>query len=188
MRYDIIQRLIDQNDYKRYLEIGVAGGDNFTRINAPIKHGVDPSSPYANYKMTSNDFFKQCNEVYDIIFIDGLHLEEQVTTDILNSLGHLSDGGVIVVHDCLPTCEAEQVREQPHGRPWTGDVWKAFAKFRMTCTNLEMFVINADCGCGIIRHGTQELAPMVHDSELTWKFFLDNAERVLNVKSPDNWS
>ena len=34
------------------------------------------------YKMSSDIFFKSNKKYFDIIFIDGLHLEEQVDKDI----------------------------------------------------------------------------------------------------------
>ena len=71
---------------------------------------------------------------YDIIFIDGLHHDYQVIRDIENSLNHLSDNGVIVCHDCLPFSEVMQRQEECYGE-WTGDVWKAIAKFRIERTN-----------------------------------------------------
>ncbi|HEX4839282.1 MAG TPA: hypothetical protein VFU89_02430 [Rhabdochlamydiaceae bacterium] len=57
-RTDLINYLIVKNGYKKYLEIGVADGENFRRINAPEKVGVDPSpAASATYRMTSDEFF-----------------------------------------------------------------------------------------------------------------------------------
>ena len=99
IRTDVINHLIEKYKYKTYLEIGIADRDlNFNQIKAPFKIDVDPRCD-CEYKMTSDDFFKQNGKTFNIIFIDGLHVEEQVTKDILNSLEALSFGGTIVVHD-----------------------------------------------------------------------------------------
>jgi hypothetical protein len=36
--------------------------------------------------MTSDEFFEINKSTYDIIFIDGLHIDEQVERDIINGL------------------------------------------------------------------------------------------------------
>ena len=52
--------------------------------------------------MTSDEFFEN-NEIYfDCIFIDALHIYEQVRKDILNSVKFLNTHGIIIIHDCLP--------------------------------------------------------------------------------------
>ena len=112
-RYQLINHLIERNDYRRYLEIGVAQGIAFRAVRCPLKHGVDPVSPHATFQVTSDEFFRTLSREtsYDLIFVDGLHLEEQVRRDIENSLAHLSDQGTIVVHDCNPPSRWYQ-------RPW----------------------------------------------------------------------
>ena len=93
-RWNIINSLIDEFDYKSYLEIGVRRRGNFNRINCVLKDGVDPNGQ-GNYKTTSDKFFALPNvkkKKWDIIFIDGLHIDEQVNRDIKNSLKHLTEG------------------------------------------------------------------------------------------------
>ena len=90
-RYEIINLLIVKNGYKSYLEIGLDNGLNFSKIKIDNKKSVDPalgqySHAKPTYKLTSDDFFKQNKDKYDIIFIDGLHHSEQVYRDIKNSL------------------------------------------------------------------------------------------------------
>ena len=43
---------------------------------------------------------------YDLVFIDGLHVADQVERDIVNSLLNLAPAGTIVLHDCNPTTES----------------------------------------------------------------------------------
>lgn len=76
-------------------------GYNWVGVAAEIKHGVDPNVD-TTYRMTSDEFFKNyIKQKYDIVFVDGLHLHEQVYRDIINSLNNLNENGVIVVHDCI---------------------------------------------------------------------------------------
>ena len=77
-RTDIIQLLIDKIKAKSYLEIGVSGGENFQTIRCENKVGVDPelTSP-ATIFLTSDEFFKQNKDTFDVIFVDGLHHADQ---------------------------------------------------------------------------------------------------------------
>ena len=87
---------------------------------------------------------------YDIIFIDGLHLEEQADRDIRNALMHLNEGGVVVVHYCLPDSEASQSEEHPEGS-WVGTVWKSVIKYTQY-THCDIKVIETDWGVGVIEY------------------------------------
>ena len=132
-RYDAINRIIDFHNLKNptYLEIGVWTGETFKNIKSNIKDGVDPGQycdcNYVNYKMTSDEFFKNhINKKYDIIFIDGLHTAFQVSKDIFNSIKNLNNGGWIILDDVFPHSENEQERlNLKKSGPQTGDVWKA---------------------------------------------------------------
>ena len=54
--------------------------------------------------MTSDTFFSQIEKAlkFDVIFIDGLHTYYQCQKDVVNSLNHLNNNGVIFIHDLLP--------------------------------------------------------------------------------------
>jgi Methyltransferase domain len=158
-RFDIINMLIKKSDYQRYLEIGVEDGEAFSEVHCAVKHGVDPYSANATFRIPSDEFFAMINDdvEYDIIFVDGLHVEDQAQRDIENALLHLSDGGVIVVHDCNPPSEWYQRSYEEaklNGcRQWNGTTWRAFVNLRATRPDLEMCVIDTDWGCGIVRQG-----------------------------------
>ena len=92
-RYDIINALIKKNNYKTYLEIGVRDKKCFDKINIEDKKGCDPlneefledfsahkstltnkwhpSQVDVDFRMTSDEYFKNYKHKYDIIFIDG---------------------------------------------------------------------------------------------------------------------
>lgn len=186
-RTDIINHLIKKNNYKRYLEIGVRDPEsNLNLIDVEHKDGVDPAGR-CNYPITSDDFFEQLDEnvKYDIIFIDGLHLDYQVEKDITNSLKHLSDGGTIVMHDCSPIKEEHQVEEYVIGTTWNGTTWKAYVKFRMTDENLNMCVVDTDHGVGIISKGKQTLFPK--SDVLDFKLLDENRKEILNLITPQQF-
>jgi len=185
-KIEVINYLISKYKYKSYLEIGVRSPHrNFDQIIIQDKEGVDPNpSSKCMHIMTSDDFFKQNKKTYDIILIDGLHLASQVEKDIINSLNFLSKDGIIVMHDCNPIKEQHQLKEIQSG-VWNGNVWEAFAKFRMNRTDLSMHVINIDHGTGIIKKGSQELFP--HIKHLNYKFLEDNRAKLLNLITPDEF-
>lgn len=150
-RYDIINSLIQKFDYKKYLEIGVQGRVCFNRVNCDVKTGVDPDpNSGTNHIMTSDEFFEENKIKWDIIFLDGLHHSDQIHKDIINSLDCLNEGGTIVVHDCNPKKYEEQLVPRQTKR-WNGDVWKAIVRLRTERSDLNIFVIDTDEGCGIIR-------------------------------------
>lgn len=185
-RIEIINSLIKKNGYKTYLEIGVntpaQPGYSHTSIEVETKHGVDPAVD-TTFKMTSDDFFAQNTNTYDIVFVDGLHIFDQAHRDIVNALKFLNENGTIVVHDCLPRREITQ-RPVRASSVWHGDVWKAILKLRMENPDIEIYTINADEGCAIIRKGHQELFKTTFSGHLySYDFFKKNKKEILNLIS-----
>lgn len=167
-RYDIINSIIKENGFKRYLEIGVCDPSVcFDKIDCETKDSVDPGVEYAanpvTYPITSDDFFKllessqldkEKDYQWDVIFIDGLHISDQVLRDVKNSLKHLNPNGYILLHDCNPP-DSFHAREDYYinGKQysWNGTVWKALYYLRAT-TDLDICTINTDWGIGIVRN------------------------------------
>lgn len=167
-RTDIINFLISlkPND-TCYLEIGVRNPeDNFNHIKADKKYSVDPGAEFkanpVDFKMTSDDFFLRLSKSevlsdeikFDVIFIDGLHLAEQVDKDIQNALKYIKDDGFIVLHDCNPPSEwharesYNYLNTPAHGY-WNGTTWKAFLKWRFSPL-VKSCCIDSDWGVGIL--------------------------------------
>jgi predicted O-methyltransferase YrrM len=98
-RNDIINSLIAIKKYKSYLEIGIGDGANYNQIICENKNNVDPcfdsldSQNISHVKnvMTSDEFFNKNTEMFDVIFVDGLHEYQQVYRDIKNSLNVLNE-------------------------------------------------------------------------------------------------
>lgn len=152
-RTEIINYLIMRFQYKRYLEIGVGVGNNFNKIEVPIRHSVDPYYP-ATFGVGSNKFFRDLpeEEKYDIIFIDGNHTGKAVMRDIQNALKHLSEDGIILVHDCNPPTHKVAKKKPKEGWvTWYGDGYRNIIKLRATEPNLFVRVIDTDCGIAIIK-------------------------------------
>lgn len=165
-RYHIINALLHQTKQKRYLEVGVRNlEDNFNRIEADFKVCVDPGYEadvnLATFPMTSDEFFEQllnrslevANYEFDVIFLDGLHLADQLYRDIRNALRVVAATGFIVLHDCNPPTHhhaRENFREQsPATGYWNGTCWKAYQRIR-TETDKRCFVVDVDWGVGVI--------------------------------------
>jgi hypothetical protein len=181
-RTDIIQALINITTAKNYLEVGISNGANIKRIVCENKVSVDPE-PLSNatHVMNSDDFFKQNKKTFDVIFLDGLHLAEQLEKDILNSLEVLNEGGYIVCHDINPEKEEHQVRNYIGGT-WNGDVWKAFVSLRSNRDDLYMITVDTDYGCAVITRGKQEKIEV--PLELTFSDLVKNRKNWLNLISP----
>ena len=99
--------------FTRYLEIGIQSGNTLEAVLMPVRVGVDPN-PLMNLSIlpqgvrvlpvTSDEFFDSyAGPNFDLVFLDGLHEWFQTYRDILNSLNFLSDGGVILVDDVVPS-------------------------------------------------------------------------------------
>lgn len=182
-RWEIINALINEYGYTRYLEIGLGDGGNFGRIEIVNKVSVDPNKSNATHQSTSDEFFSKSKEVFDLIFIDGDHVSHQVLKDIENSINALADKGTIVMHDCNPSCEEEQIDKCQPGN-WVGGVWKAWATYRMTRADLFMWVVDTDHGCGIIQRGEQEVFVPEPGEELNYAFLEKYREELLKLTSP----
>jgi len=177
-RTDIINRLIIDNGYKDYLEIGVQKGENFQAVICENKTGVDPDpESVATIHSTSNQFFQQNKDFFDIIFIDGLHEFTQVTRDISNSLLQLSEGGSVVVHDCLPTSEAMQAVPRIQAE-WTGDVWRSMVYWNRD-DFLKIKIFDTDFGVGVIQFGESERVILDHTP--TWEEFDKNKHKWFDI-------
>ena len=147
-RWDLIKRIIKQKKFNSYLEIGCDDDYSFSQIEVEKKIGVDPYSG-GNYKGTSDEFFLKNSECFDCIFIDGLHEYDQVYKDIINSLKFLNEGGIILLHDCLPPSIHQQAVPR-YKKTWNGDVWKAIVNIR-TNADYDTVTCYIDHGVSIIR-------------------------------------
>lgn len=195
LRSDILNHLIKKFNYNSYLEIGTRDiACNFNKVHILNKDSIDPNprSGEVTYKLTSDDAFKiikKTGKTYDLIFIDGLHTEEQVDKDIINSLQVLNKNGTIVLHDCNPVSKDHQVQHEIYLKRrghWNGTVWKSIAKLRCTRADLDVCVVDTDWGCGIVRKGTQKLYRTTLNV-LDYDYLEKNRTELLNLISVETF-
>ena len=128
----------------KYLEIGVENGFTFNNVHFKNKKGVDPCPIFKSEDVilkTSDeyfeDLFKNNNNynLFDVVFIDGMHQVEYAFKDINNSIKCLSTNGKIIIDDIIPLHIDEQHKLPVNYKiennivkytsmPWTGDIWK----------------------------------------------------------------
>lgn len=215
-RMEVIQRVINSLGARRYLEIGVSNGINFCTVTAPEKIGVDPISPspavlmetskpgVRYFALTSDEFFQQWAPQalaggVDVVFIDGLHTYGQAYRDCLNSLEYLNPGGLILLHDCLPTSELEaRVADNfedasrlnagmASNYDWVGDVWKAILRLRTQHTDLLTCVLHCDHGIGLVCKARNESSPSLTVAQINAMTYADlarDAKRLLGLRKP----
>jgi hypothetical protein len=185
-RVEIIQKIINKRNYKKYLEIGCDKDENFSQIKIENKTGVDPRRG-GTLRMTSDNFFKNNNKNFDLIFLDGLHTYEQTIKDIDNSLKVINQNGVIIIHDCLPKKIWNQVVPRIYGH-WNGDVWKAIVHSR-TYYNADTYTCIADHGLGIIfkRENRNHLNLDVKNfKKLKFADYYNHHKKFMNVINYEN--
>ena len=181
-RWDLIEYLIKKNNYSDYLEIGCDQDQLFSKVKIKNKTGVDPSSG-GNVRKTSDDFFKDNKDKFDIVFIDGLHIYDQVKKDILNSVNCLKENGIILVHDCMPDNMSKQAVPR-YRMIWNGDVWKAIVDLRQK-EDLEIFTCAIDQGIGIIKKNKNSSILKIEKSihKLKFEDYYNNYKEYLRVIS-----
>jgi SAM-dependent methyltransferase len=198
-RYDIINYLLNRKEEETcYLEIGVRNPEDcFNKIHCATKIGVDPNEKaQATYTITSDDFFEKVRTgallhpdiKFDVIFIDGLHLADQVDRDIENALSFLQDDGFIVLHDCNPPSEwhareTEALQIPSCINDWNGTVWKAFLKHRCNPA-VTSCCIDTDWGVGILtKKNIFSRLPENTNTFFEYSVFSRQREHVLNLLS-----
>jgi hypothetical protein len=186
-RTGILNAIAAATGARRYLEIGCRDNVNFNAVICPEKASVDPD-PHAaaTFPVTSDRFFAENPDLrFDLVFVDGLHTDEQVRRDVENALARLDEGGTIVLHDCNPP-DAFSARPE-FTRPdlnWNGTVWQAWVHFRATRPDLDMEVVDVDWGVGIIRRGAQAV---LSETGTDYEWLERNRVAALNLKSPEHF-
>lgn len=143
-RFRLINHLIIQTKAKKYLEVSIHNSQSNLA-------GIKCSHKKSSFPFSSDVFFKNSREKFDIIFIDGFHTEEQVLKDVANAFKCLNKGGIIILHDCMPpdAWHQREPEEYKEGENWNGTVWKAALRI-FNESMYKCILLDADWGCGII--------------------------------------
>jgi hypothetical protein len=135
---------------RSYLEIGVFDGETFTNVGLERKVAVDPNFRFdwqkyqtgkvSLHPITSDAFFAtQKRELFDVIFIDGLHTFAQSFRDFCATMALAHDRTVWLIDDTVPNDifsmmpdykQTHRLRElhKVDSMAWHGDVFRtAFA-------------------------------------------------------------
>lgn len=163
-----IRRLQKLLGATRYLEIGVNRGATFNNLDFTIKTGVDPSFQFdvndfgkpgvSFHPVTSDNFYFHLSsrDLYDIVFLDGLHTYEQTYRDFCHSLMHAHDNTFFIIDDTLPIDRFSSMRtpsaafrmRQQEGNEqsvsWHGDVYKVLILLKLFHPNFEYATIVGD--------------------------------------------
>jgi hypothetical protein len=177
----IVNDIIERKKYETYLEIGCDKNILFNSVKIKKKIGIDPVSG-GNIRMSSDNFFKNNQDKFDLIFIDGFHQYEQVKRDVYNSLKFLNDNGVILLHDCMPSSFMRQAPKRS-SNIWNGDVWKNIVEFR-TLDQIDTYTIYADHGIGLIlkrKNRNKLLLKIESFDKLKFKDYYKNYKLFLNI-------
>jgi tetratricopeptide (TPR) repeat protein len=169
--YDWLQRFHKWLNPSSYVEIGLGHGRSLALTGPNTRAiGIDPYEgswerlnyicpygPATLFPMTSDDFFAHHDlrkiigqETFDLAFIDGLHLFDQVLKDFINLERYARKESVILIHDCLPIAPIVAEREHTTGF-WTGDVWRIIPCLKTFRPDLKIATIpTKPSGLGIV--------------------------------------
>lgn len=178
---EIINRIIAETGSESYLEIGYGNGYNFKQIKCKSKLSCDPDTKnHEALKMTSDEFFEAHKDnVFECVFIDGLHHADQVRKDIINSMK--CNAKAIILHDTIPPTQAHQIvpRKQTS---WTGDVYKAAVGFRMKYPDIKMETYRSDYGITVLYpEGKKVRSHFEKECKLTYEEFKENEVELLRI-------
>mgnify|MGYP000207947149 CR=1 FL=1 len=182
---DLLNYLAKKYNLISYLEIGVQNpANNYDKIKCLNKSGCDPepaSLSIGIFRVCSDDYFKLFPKDIrsELIFIDGLHHEDQVKRDFDNSLKCLMPGGFIVIHDTLP--ENEPGTHVPREtKMWWGDVYK-FAMKLGRYEGINFVTFDIDNGCTVVWKG--EGVQQAYDGGYSWEDFQKHKDQLLRINS-----
>ena len=106
--------------------------------------------------------------------------------DIENSVKILNKGGVVLVHDCLPSRIRDQMVPRSHEN-WNGDVWKSIVELR-TKKNLDVYTCMADEGIGIVLNRDNKNILKINCNnfkKLKFKDYYYNFSEFMNIINED---
>jgi hypothetical protein len=154
----VLERFHEYLKPTTYLELGISKGVSLALAQKPtIAVGVDPnpniectfSAETKIFQMESDHFFlehKLSNILgghpLDFVFIDGLHIFEQILKDFINVEKNATSKTIVVLHDSLPIDPITSASTRVSNF-WTGDVWIIVPSLFKYRPDLKVFTILA---------------------------------------------
>ena len=175
----LINDLISDLNYKSYLELGVSIGESWKLISCENKIGVDNNINVANefdgvIHSTTDDYFLNNKDKFDLIYIDALHEKNQVYKDFKNSFNVLNDSGVIIFHDVNPFDIS-----QTHFNS-SGDVFELWIELAKT---YKVYIIKNEYdgdSVGIFIKSKNSKFIDIELKDYTYQFFSENREDFIS--------
>ena len=152
----ILKRFHELLQPTAYVEIGVARGETLAFALPETKAvGIDPDPKISHqlsdktevFPFTSDAFFDKYDlqkiaNGFELAFIDGLHLFEQVLKDFINIERCASKDTIVLLHDTIPPDELSGSRE--YIKPcWAGDCWKIVPCLKAYRPDLQIFTLTS---------------------------------------------
>ena len=189
-RIALVNLLVSKFQNCDYLEIGCNTNLLFDSVPVENKTGIDPFAG-GNVRKTSDDFFQENSNKFDVIFIDGLHTYDQVRRDVLNAIKVLKPGGWVALHDMLPRNWIEQHVPIVSHSHWTGDVWKVGFELASSL-GIDFKILKIDAGVGVFRLSNSEASLVDMQKELRDKqfaYFYENLNQlpIVNWEQAQSW-
>lgn len=183
-RFDVLNAIAARIGARSYLEIGVRNGETFGRVRVDHRVGVDPGpGTAATVPTTSEQYWRETDELFDIVFVDGDHSREAALADAVAALRRIRPGGAVVLHDCSPPLA---VYEAPL---MCGGVWRAWVELRASHPlGASAFVVDTDLGCGVLGGPWPEVEaprPPVEAADAPWDDLDRNRAAWLNLVTSD---
>ena len=110
--------------------------------------------------------------------------------DVENALNFLSEGGLIMLHDCSPPTEWHTRPVFDATGPWNGTTYRSIVKLRCVKEDMNIVTVDDDWGCSIIDpSGTQKTFSDIPLDEILNDFFVfdKNRKEILNLISVDEF-
>ncbi len=86
---------------------------------------------------------------FDIILVDSWHEYETSWRDLNAAFRLIGEGGMLLVHDCLPP-RAEIAGPDPMPGEWCGVSYQAYIDFVTGRDDLAYYTVDVDFGCGVV--------------------------------------
>lgn len=175
-RPEAINQFLALFDAPSYLEIGVSEGETFFAVKAQRKVAVDPKFRFpfdraikenascTFHEVASDIYFSDWigpSEVFQVIYLDGLHTFEQTLRDFTNAIRFLAPDGVIIIDDIVPNSYQSGLPDQLDSvrvkkfigdldHSWMGDTYKLVFFIEAFFPTFELRTIADNHGQGVV--------------------------------------